>query len=214
MTASAFPEPLKVLILDDHPGILELLKIKIHRVDPNSNVLAFSDVESCMDYLRNFKPDYVVSDLHIQVGKSLALPKYCHEQGIPFMVYTSYLQHSVLKTLEEYGCQVFVNKAAQTSELDEGIFHLLNDLPYRCGITSANNSIPEFVSDHIPEPIMTEAEMRVFQLLVDGYTTTEIAAELRLSKHTVKNHCTHLKVKNQCTLHELIRRYIYWQTNG
>jgi DNA-binding CsgD family transcriptional regulator len=61
---------------------------------------------------------------------------------------------------------------------------------------------------------MTEAEMRVLQLLVDGYTTTEIATELRLSKHTVKNHCTHLKVKNQCTLHELIRRYIYWQTNG
>lgn len=207
-------EPVKLVLLDDHPGILELLKLRIHRIEPNSSVVTFSEVENALMHMRKNRPDFVITDLHIHVGKSLALPKYCFENGIPYMVYTSYLQYTLLKSLEDFNCRVFVSKSSSTMELEEGLFHLMQHLPYRCSSTGLKQNSPDFIEDIIPQPIVTEAELKVLQLLVDGLTTAEISESLNLSKHTIKNHCTHLKVKNSCTLHELIRRYIYWQTNG
>jgi DNA-binding NarL/FixJ family response regulator len=214
MNSKSFVEPVKLVLLDDHPAILELLKARIQKIEPNSSVVTFTEVENCMQYISQNRPNFVITDLHIHVGKSLALPKYCFEHGIPFMVYTSYVQYTLLKSLEDLNCRVFVSKSSSIMELEEGIFHLIQNLPYRCSSAGTKRDLAEFIEDIIPQPIVTEAELKVLQLLVEGLTTAEISEALNLSKHTIKNHCTHLKVKNACTLHELIRRYIYWQTNG
>ena len=48
---------------------------------------------------------------------------------------------------------------------------------------------------HLPTRPLTEREMDVLRLLVLGWDTERIAAELGVTDHTVRNHVTNLRVK-------------------
>lgn len=47
--------------------------------------------------------------------------------------------------------------------------------------------------NNVKTPILTEAEVRVIELLVRGYSEKEIANKLCLSKYTVNNHMRNIR---------------------
>jgi DNA-binding NarL/FixJ family response regulator len=60
----------------------------------------------------------------------------------------------------------------------------------------------------------SHSELPVILGQIRGISTIDIAKELKKSKHTVRNQRTSLMLKNDCSMEEIARRYIYWFTEG
>ena len=80
---------MKILLLDDHPLIIDFIAEQIRKIDSDVLVMTSIGVEQALDILSAHKIDRVVCDLQIKSGKSVAVPEYCAKHNIPFMVFSS-----------------------------------------------------------------------------------------------------------------------------
>ena len=70
------------------------------------------------------------------------------------------------------------------------------------------------MDNNVKAPILTEAELRIIELLVRGYSEKEIADRLHLSRYTVNNHMKNARKRyglNKNT--EVIMLYIAYVNN-
>jgi DNA-binding NarL/FixJ family response regulator len=102
---------MKILLLDDHPLIIDFIAEQIIKIDSDVLVMTSIGVEQALDILSAHKIDRVVCDLQIKSGKSVAVPEYCAKHNIPFMVFSSYVNNSLIHTLKSLNVNCYVSKA-------------------------------------------------------------------------------------------------------
>jgi DNA-binding NarL/FixJ family response regulator len=138
----------------------------------------------------------------------------CKELKIPFMVFSGYMNSTILGHCDEYRARVVVTKSAPNEDLKLGIQNLLNDGFYRCSICSELGKVKSRVSEEIPRVLFTQAEEFVILAQIEGKTTLQLSEETRKSIYTIRNQRMKLMEKNGCTMEEIVRRYLFWHTKG
>lgn len=149
------------LLLDDHPIILEFLEYQIRQIESSIEIIKSCNVEDALSILKSKQIDRIICDLQIKSGKSLVIPDYCFKFEIPYMVFSSYINKSLLDTLRTTKITGYVSKGTKTEDLIVGIRKLIASENYLCPLVKREQSIMD-ISD-TPRPLLSRAEIRVLK---------------------------------------------------
>ncbi|MEY4571077.1 MAG: hypothetical protein RLZ10_270 [Bacteroidota bacterium] len=196
------------LLLDDHPIILEFLEYQIRQIESSIEIIKSCNVEDALSILKSKQIDRIICDLQIKSGKSLVIPDYCFKFEIPYMVFSSYINKSLLDTLRTTKITGYVSKGTKTEDLIVGIRKLIASENYLCPLVKREQSIMD-ISD-TPRPLLSRAEIRVLKAYNNGLKTAEVANLLNLKSVSVRNHRARAMERNMCGFQELTRRFIFW----
>lgn len=201
---------MKIVILDDHPLIINFLKSEIQQILPEVQIISFTQVSPTIHYIKKNIVDFVICDLQIINGKNLEVPTTCFVSKIPYMVFSSHTNKIIYDQSKNLSVLVYVSKASTALEIRNGLIALFNNKKYFCSYT-------ESLAEHNPKILRTDPvvatprQLEILELLNLGLSQIEVSEKLSLSERTIYNHLGMLRDKNDChTTAELLRRYKFW----
>lgn len=198
-----------ILLLDDHPVIIEFLDSRIREIDPNIETIKSYDVEDALLKLQSNHIDRIICDLQIKSGKSFVIPEFCYKNQIPFLVFSSYINKSLIDTLKSVKVTGYIAKGTKTEDLIVGIKKLISCENYMCPVVESEQWNKDKIDT--PRPLLSRAEINTLKAYNQGLSTTEVANLLNIKPVTVRNHRARAMERNMCDFQELTRRYIYWE---
>jgi DNA-binding NarL/FixJ family response regulator len=180
----------RVLLADDHQMLAEALKSV---VEPRCQVVGtVSDGRALLEAAARLQPDIVVLDIGmpqlngLDAGRQLkhSLPK------VKLIFMTMHRDPYLVGEAFRAGASAFLLKEAAVSELTEAIDRVLKGDSYTTpsaakGLTSISLRDPKN-REHAPEP--TSRQREVIQLLAEGHSMKQVAAELKITARTVAGH--------------------------
>ena len=206
-------EPLRdgnvtVVLADDHAVVRKGLRLLIDG-EPGLRVVGEAGtVEDAVDATRTHPAAVLVLDLHMPNGSALAAIHTMSERATTrIVVLTMDNDPSVARAALRAGALGFVVKEAAYHELLTAIRHAARGEVYLSHRIAGPAHEP---SD--PPDDLSDRELEVLRLVVLGFTSPEIAQQLRLSARTVETHRTHIQQKTRRSSRAELVRYAI--TNG
>ncbi|BAN01918.1 response regulator transcription factor [Ilumatobacter coccineus] len=188
---TASSQPIRVLIVDDHRVLTELLTSALSM---SERVTVVGSVGTAIDGVRqvaSLRPDVVLLDYDLPDGDGVSVVSAIIEAspGVRVLMLTSYTDPVVLSEAMEAGCSGFITKRNGASEILAAVLAVASDetpvSPDMVRALVAKNSVG-LGSD------LTAREIEVLRIAAKGLSNKEIAAELYLSVNTVRNHMQHV----------------------
>lgn len=190
------PEPISILIVDDHPMVIEGLKTLLAG-EPKIEVRTyFTNGEDTLAFLRKEACDIVLLDVNLpdingveMVGMILNLrPK------IGILGLSTYSEPSIINQMIRNGVKGYLLKNATSDELVEAISQVHKGRFY-FGSEIQKILADSVVQDSKDVPKLTRREKHILTLIAEGKTTNTIADELFISPLTVETHRRNLMQK-------------------
>ena len=187
------PCPVRLALVDDHPLMLESLRLFFNR-EPGLTVVgtATSGAEA-FELVKLTRPHLLLLDVALPDGDGLerlpALRAACPQTQ--FIVLTALADEATLLRAVEAGASGFVGKHQPASELLAAVRkvaagEMAMPAALLVGLLSPRRAPAQpAASVHSP---LTAREREVLALAAEGYTSAAIAAELSLSVLTVRTH--------------------------
>ena len=182
--------PLRVLIVDDHPLILDGIRRGLDRTENIEVVGQAQTAAAAMALIERRRPELVLMDLrmpdvdgteHIEQVRS-SWP------DVKVVVLSGSDDRPSIDQALAAGASAFVVKSIGPSDLASvlrqvasgTVFHAVGQPASRVGASS----------DEATGPVLTDRERGILQMIANGMTTAAISNELYISEHTVKFHLT------------------------
>jgi DNA-binding NarL/FixJ family response regulator len=175
---------MRVLLVDDHPMIQEILGAVARKVFGDAQIDIASDVEQAIDKAEGNAPDLVLLDLGLPGCKGIdALTRFRKACPQPRIVVVSANEDrgSVVGALEA-GAAGFVPKTHAPPLIAAAL---------RLVAEGGTYVPPQALRDEngcAPASELTDRQLDVLRLLAKGMGNKEIAQRLRIAKDTVKQH--------------------------
>lgn len=181
------PDKTRVVLLDDHPLVLEGLKNRLEKEADIEVPRTFGDPRDLLDNIDACRADVIVMDVSMPHMNGFELGKKLKER----------YGHSIkIIILSGYTYEEFYNKAYEI----EAHAYLSKQSTY----TQIINAIKQSMMGHILVPekaiakskyLLTPVERKVLQKIAEEKTNREIAKELAMSQRTVEYHMTSINQK-------------------
>jgi len=195
-------QKIKVLVTDDHTIVRDGICALLALAGDIEVIGEASNGREALDKVKELTPDVVLMDIAMPIMGGLeATRRICREfPSTKVLALTQYDDKEYIFPVIEAGARGFIGKIAASSELTSGIraVHrgesflspsvakvLIED--YQQGVNSRDN--------RDPYQELTDREKDVLKLIVEGYSTQEIADMLVISPKTVEGHKTSLMAK-------------------
>jgi DNA-binding NarL/FixJ family response regulator len=213
----AAPARKRILLVDDHPFMRAGLGQLIDR-QPDMMVCGEAGNPSeAFQQLARTPPDLVLTDLTMPGRSGLEFIKdlrAVHEQ-VAILVISMHDEGVYAERALRAGARGYIMKEAGGENLLAAIRQVLRGEVYVSPRMSARIlnalSAGRPRGSHSPIEQLTDREFEVFQLIGQGKSTRDIAAELRLSPKTVDVHRSHIKEKLALRdVTALIRHAVRW----
>lgn len=190
-----------IIILDDHPLIIEGIKLMLDKYEEFEIIEAFNDIDQLLNSDKIDEADIIILDLNVKGRNSLENfhdIKSLYKES-KFIAFTSYDTPSIKEECQSLGLEGYILKDTTKKEfinclstvLEGEVFYQTEKKKpqkYFIGEKLAINRISSVYK-------LSSREQRVFELLIQGDTEQKIADKLFLSKHTVHSHNKNLKRK-------------------
>lgn len=201
---------MNLLLLEDHAAIRETVIRYVHEINPDIAVIEADNVEDADQAIKKTKITYAICDLELTVGCNINPIEALYRERIPFMIYSSHVNKSLIKELEAKNVRCYVSKQSDMNEFRMGLQALFSTNRHYCPFVLATlNS--KGSGEETGRLKLTKGEKRVVELLSQGLTREEVAASLKLELTTINNHVFRARETNGCpNVSELIRRYRFW----
>jgi NarL family two-component system response regulator LiaR len=189
-------EPIRVMIVDDHDMLREGL-IAFLRVYPTLNLVAEAAsgpeaVRLCQD----LRPDVVLMDLVMPEMDGVETTRRVQElsPSTRVIALTSFGDDDLVRRALKAGAISYLLKNVSAEELAEAIQAAYVGKPTLApeaaqALINTTNEGPTVGHD------LTDREMEVLELMVEGLSNPDIAEELVVSRFTVKNHVSNILSK-------------------
>lgn len=161
----------RILVLEDHPCIFYVLEMVIKEISQSIEIVKYSKWEAALDYLREMKPDFVITDIQIGDYKQLEIITECNELKTPCMVFTSHINSTILEHCVDHKVQVVVAKSSPIKELKFGVHRLIHRQVFRCELCSEILNAKGRLSEKTPKVIFTPAQEFVILAQIEGKST-------------------------------------------
>jgi DNA-binding NarL/FixJ family response regulator len=183
-------ESVSILIVEDHDMVAEAFRRVIDGEGDFSVVGVVGSVHDAIQSARVLHPRVVVMDYGLPDGTGAEATKQikAEQPDIEVVMLTGLSSGAILAEALEAGCSGFVPKEAHLDELVASIRTVI------AGQVQVPQDLMTALVAHLrPHPTvlgsdLTPREAEVLHLLATGQSTTEIATQLFVSIHTVRNH--------------------------
>src|SRR5216684_7083216 len=186
---------IRVLIADDHSVVREGLRMFLGR-DPELAVVGeASDGAEAVELSQRLRPDVVLMDLLMPVMDGIAATSVIRNElpETEVIALTSVLESAAVVGAVRAGAIGYLLKDTQAPELRRAI------KAAAAGQVQLSPQASAYLMRELrtPETIeaLTEREMEVLNLLVQGYSNKEVARALQIAEDTVKVHVKHILSK-------------------
>lgn len=196
-----FPQPTRLLIVDDHQIILDSLRLLFSAIENVTVVLTLTDSRQVLPLLEAHEIDIVVSDLHMPhltgIDLTLQLRKKYPEVKILLLTMAEDAPH--IREAIKAGVNGYVLKKSGREELEKAVQTIISGRKYysEAVIEELSANAPEDLNEAQPTTILhlTGREIEIIQLIAKELSSHEIAAALSISIPTVETHRRNLMQK-------------------
>ncbi len=193
-------EATRVLIVDDHEVVREGLRALIRRRNEMELVGEASSVATAIEEAHRTEPDVVVMDVRLPDGSGIEA---CREiraarPDTKVIMLTSYADEEAVFASIMAGATGYLLKQTRMEALTDAIERAVR------GESLLDPAVTQRVLERVrsgrsPEDeelsLLSEQERKILDLIADGKTNKEIAAEIFLSDKTVKNYVSSILSK-------------------
>jgi DNA-binding NarL/FixJ family response regulator len=208
-------DPVRVLIVDDHPLVREGLAARIS-MQPDLQICGeASDADQALSLVESTRPAIMIVDLALKRGSGLNLIKTVKAGGAGprILVVSAYDESLFAERALRAGARGYINKQELQGSIIAAIRALLRgELYLSPNMTErlAHQAVSGNVASRGVEGL-SDRELQIFQLIGRGDSTRSIAEQLHLSIHTIESHREKIRIKlNLRSGSELLQRAVQW----
>jgi DNA-binding NarL/FixJ family response regulator len=195
------PVKTRILLVDDHPILVEGLTISINN-QPDMEVCgSASNAREALQAVAMLKPDLAVVDISLAGSHGIDLVKDLAIQHprLPVLVLSTHDENLYAERALRAGAKGYIMKREPVQKLIQAIRRVLHgDVCFSESVTSRmlSRRTPNSPgTEPLPMDRLSDRELEVLELIGQGRKTREIAEQLHLSMKTVQAHREHIKVK-------------------
>jgi len=196
------PDPIRVLIVDDHAPFRAGLRALLISVPEMEVAGEAGNGEDALNAAVKLQPDVILMDIQMPGMNGIEATRLIHHASphIGVIVLTMFEDDDSVFAAMRAGARGYLLKGADQTEILRAIHSARNgEALFGPGI--ARRLINFFAQIHAqpshPFPELTEREREVLNLIARGLTNTEIATTLIISQKTVRNHISNIFSKLQ-----------------
>ncbi|MBK1687809.1 response regulator [Rubrivivax gelatinosus] len=189
--------PVRVLLADDHPVIIEGLRAALVRHD----VEVVGQVECAQQVVSAYleaKPDVLVLDVRFGPGPTgLDVARSLRERApaARIVFYSQFDQDEVIREAYRLGAAAFITKNTLPAELASAIHAAANGKTYFLPAIAERLALLGLRGEESPRARLEARELDIFVQLATGATNNEIAERMGLSTKTISTIAQAVKEK-------------------
>lgn len=186
-------QPIRVLIVDDHPMVAQGIQSVLESFDELKIVGVLNNGRAVVDQLEELNPDVILMDLNMPEMGGLTATEMVIERrpGTRVLVLTMHDSPEYISSALAHGAMGYVLKDVPTEEIKLAIDAVMRGEKYLC--TGAAGSLEPKAND--AREALTSREQTVLLQLAQGDSNKAVAIELEISVRTVETHRKNIKRK-------------------
>lgn len=186
-------DPVKVVIVDDHPMVAEGIQSILESYPDIQVVGTLCNGREAVDQVAVLAPDVVLMDLNMpEIGGLTATEMLLeNDPDLRVLILSMHDTPEYISTALSHGAMGYVLKDVPTEEIKTAIDAVMMGERYLC--TGARGSLEPAQND-TREPL-TSREQTVLLQLAQGKSNKQVAHELAISVRTVETHRKNIKRK-------------------
>lgn len=203
-------EKVKVLVVDDHPMVLEGMRSMLQQIGFVEMTGTASNAYEALENIKTTLPDIVITDINMPEisGIELTLKIRKEYPSVKVIAMSTFKERSYISQMIQNGASGYMLKSASKEEIEDAILSVSEGKLYMSIDVNVSSAEKENL---ISVPTLSSREKEVLELIADGFTNPQIAAKLFLSMHTVDSHrknlLTKFEVNNTASLIKLASKY-------
>jgi len=188
--SGASVRPLRLLVADDHPAILEAIAQFVASEDDIELVGLASDGEDALRLIAESRPDVAILDIRMpRLGGVEILKRLAQVESAPAVIlFTGNPERALLLESLAAGARGFLAKQAPLANLVRAVRAVADGWSYVDPISGSVRVGPG-ASD--PVTVLNEREREILHLLADGMGNEEIGSALFIPPQAVETHIKH-----------------------
>ncbi|MCP4022835.1 MAG: response regulator transcription factor [Desulfobacteraceae bacterium] len=195
-------KPIKIIIADDHTIVRQGLRKLLEEEECLKIIGEAMDGREAVKKVQELKPDVVIMDIAMPVLNGIEAARQIKRSALEtkVVILSMHDHNRYIRELLSIGVSGYLLKNSVSSDIIKAILSAVKGEIYLSPSIS-NQVIEDYVgmnqktSQEELYNTLTNREREVFQMLVEGYPTKEIADMLCLSPSTVKSHRSNIMEK-------------------
>jgi NarL family two-component system response regulator LiaR len=191
---------LKIYIVDDHSLFREGLKFLLGNSEYISEIEEAENGIIFLTHLKNFKPDVVLMDIDMPEMNGIEATKEALKlmPELKIIALSMYSDENFYTEMIEAGAKGFLVKNSQFSDVQTAILEVYNNRNYFSPeILSSIVSSLNKKHEQLESSELTKRELEVLINICMGFSNSEIAEQLSISKRTVDKHRENILFKTE-----------------
>ncbi|WP_273565424.1 response regulator [Maribacter halichondriae] len=189
-------KPISILIVDDHPMVIEGLKTLLSDDERVEVKTFFTNGKDTLEYLEKEIVDVILLDVNLPDINGVEMVKLILDKRatISILGLSTYSEPSIINQMIKNGVNGYLLKNATADELVSAISQVHQGNFY------FGSEVQKILADSVSQeskdlPKLTRRETHILRLIAEGKTTNTIAEELFISPLTVETHRRNLMQK-------------------
>lgn len=188
---------IKVIIVDDHPVVLQGFEYMLQDVPDIYFAGKFADATAMLGYLQYNTVDIILLDINLPdkngIDACVEIKQICPDTRV--IAISNINEYSIIHRMLDSGACGYLLKNASADEVISGIWKAIS------GEVTLSKGIQSVLNDHKSGdlPVITRREKEVLALLANGLSSVEIGEKIFISRLTVESHRRNLLQKFKVT---------------
>ena len=173
---------IRIVIAEDQGMLLGAMKSLLSLEEDMEVVGLAKNGEEAIEQVQSLKPDVCIMDIEMPVKTGLDAAEALKDEECKVIILTTFARPGYFERARKAGVRGYLLKDSPIEELVNSIRIIMD------GRRIYAPELVDFVYEDDSENPLTDRESQVLELVAEGKTTKEIAAELYLSAGTVRNY--------------------------